>query len=56
LRIYADSCERCMNVLIHKYSDNYDGDYDFMDDGYAEFSDDWFKANTNVTLKTLTNY
>ena len=36
--VYANSCERCMNVLCYKYLD---GKY-----GYAEFSDEWKKANT----------
>ncbi len=36
--IYANACERCMNVLLYKYLDG--------KDGYAEFSEEWKKANT----------
>lgn len=36
--IYANSCERCMNVLLYKYLDG--------KDGYAEFSEKWKKCNT----------
>ena len=36
---YSTACERCMNVLAHKYlADD--------SDGYEEFSDEWMKANT----------
>lgn len=38
IAVYASSCERCMNVLTYKYSGG--------KDGYAEFSDEWKKANT----------
>lgn len=36
--VYTTACERCMNVLIHKYTNG--------EDGYAEFSEEWKKANT----------
>lgn len=35
--VMATACERCMNVLIHKY---------LGDDGYEEYSEEWKKANT----------
>lgn len=35
---YTTACERCMNVLAHKYLNG--------QDGYEEFSDEWCKANT----------
>jgi hypothetical protein len=36
--VCTQSCERCMNVLCHKYLDG--------KDGYAEYSEDWKKCNT----------
>ena len=36
--IYCSSCERCMNVLLYKYLNG--------EEGYAEFSEEWKKANT----------
>lgn len=36
--VYASACERCMNVLAHKYSNGVDG--------YAEYSEEWQKCNT----------
>ena len=36
--VYANSCERCMNVLAYKYLDG--------KDGYEEYSEEWEKANT----------
>lgn len=36
--IYANACERCMNVLCYKYLDG--------KDGYAEHSDEWVKCGT----------
>lgn len=36
--VYANSCERCMNVLLYKYLDG--------KDGYPEYSDEWKKCNT----------
>jgi hypothetical protein len=36
--IYANSCERCMNVLCHKYLDG--------KDGYEEHSEEWKRAGT----------
>ena len=36
--VYANSCERCMNVLLFKYLEG--------EDGYPEYSEDWHKANT----------
>lgn len=36
--VYANACERCMNVLLHKYLNGADG--------YEEYSDEWNKANT----------
>jgi hypothetical protein len=36
--IYATSCERCMNVLAHKYSNG--------EEGYEEYSDEWKRCNT----------
>lgn len=36
--VYANSCERCMNVLAYKYLDG--------KDGYEEYSEEWKKCNT----------
>ena len=36
--VYANACERCMNVLLYKYLDG--------KDGYEEYSEEWHKANT----------
>ena len=36
--VYANSCERCMNVLAYKYLDG--------KDGYPEYSVEWKKCNT----------
>ena len=36
--VYANSCERCMNVLLHKYLNGADG--------YPEYSEEWKKCNT----------
>ena len=36
--VYANSCERCMNVLRYKYLNGADG--------YPEYSEEWKKANT----------
>lgn len=36
--VYANSCERCMNVLLHKYLNG--------KDGYPEHSEEWNKCNT----------
>lgn len=36
--VYCKSCERCMNVLTYKYLNG--------EDGYAEYSDEWYKCNT----------
>lgn len=36
--VFANSCERCMNVLAYKYLDG--------KDGYPEFSEEWEKCNT----------
>lgn len=38
LTVFANSCERCMNVLTYKYLDG--------KDGYAEYSEEWKKCNT----------
>lgn len=35
--VYSHACERCMNVLLDKYTGK---------DGYKEFSDQWYKAGT----------
>jgi len=37
--VYATACERCMNVLVHKYSNG--------EDGYAEYSEEWQKCGTS---------
>jgi hypothetical protein len=37
IRIAADNCERCLNVLLWKYGQN---------DGYPIFSEEWHKAGT----------
>jgi hypothetical protein len=37
--IYATACERCMNVLIHKYTNR--------TDGYEEYSEEWKKCGTS---------
>ena len=39
LAVLAEACERCANVLLHKYLPD-------DEDGYEEFSEDWYKANT----------
>ena len=36
--VYANACERCMNVLCYKYLDG--------KDGYPEYSEEWKKCNT----------
>ena len=36
--VFTSACERCMNVLIYRYTQR--------EDGYEEFSDDWKHANT----------
>ena len=36
--VYTTACERCMNVLCHKYLNE--------EDGYAEYSDEWKKCGT----------
>ena len=36
--IYTHACERCMNVLEYKYSNG--------KEGYAEYSEEWKKCNT----------
>lgn len=36
--VYANSCERCTNVLLYKYLDG--------KDGYEEYSTEWKRANT----------
>ena len=36
--VYANSCERCMNVLLYKYLNGADG--------YPEYSEEWKKCNT----------
>lgn len=36
--VYANSCERCLNVLTYKYLDG--------KDGYPEYSEKWKKCNT----------
>lgn len=38
LAVYADTCERCANVLSYKYLNG--------KDGYPEFSEEWKKCNT----------
>lgn len=37
--IYANACERCMNVLLHKYLNG--------KEGYEEYSEEWKKAHTS---------
>ena len=37
-RVFANACERCTNVLLHKYLNGADG--------YEEYSEEWKKANT----------
>jgi len=37
--LYTSACERCMNVLAHKYTNG--------EEGYLEYSDEWKLANTN---------
>ena len=36
--VYANSCERCMNVLLHKYLNG--------TDGYEEYSEEWKNCRT----------
>ena len=36
--VFTHSCERCMNVLLHKYLNG--------EEGYPEYSDEWKKCNT----------
>ena len=38
IMVYAKSCERCMNVLAHKYLNG--------TDGYEEYSEEWKSCNT----------
>ena len=38
MALYASCCERCCNVLAYKYLNG--------KDGYAEYSEEWKKANT----------
>ena len=38
IAVWANACERCMNVLTYKYLNG--------KDGYPEFSDEWKKCNT----------
>ena len=38
IAVWANACERCMNVLTYKYLNG--------KDGYPEHSDEWKKANT----------
>lgn len=38
IAVYAQSCERCSNVLAWKYTNG--------QDGYPEYSEEWKKANT----------
>lgn len=38
IMLCATCCERCMNVLAYKYLDG--------KDGYAEYSEEWYKVNT----------
>lgn len=38
LKILAQSCERCANVLWNMYLSD--------EDGYEEFFEEWYKANT----------
>lgn len=40
--IYTHACERCMNVLEYKYSNG--------EEGYAEYSDEWKKCNTECSF------
>lgn len=37
--VFANSCERCMNVLLYKYLDG--------EDGYPWLSPEWLKCNTS---------
>ena len=37
--VYATACEKCMNVLVHKYTNG--------EDGYAEYSEEWKKCGTS---------
>jgi len=36
--VYANSCERCMNSLLHKYLNG--------KEGYEEYSEEWKRCNT----------
>lgn len=36
--VFGHCCERCMNVLLHKYLNG--------EDGYAEYSEEWQNTNT----------
>ena len=36
--VFNNSCERCMNVLLHKYLNG--------EEGYPEYSEEWHKCNT----------
>ena len=38
LVVMANACERCMNTLLFKYLNG--------EDGYPEYSEEWYKANT----------
>ncbi len=37
--VYATACERCMNVLVYKYTNG--------KEGYEEYSEEWKKCNTS---------
>ncbi len=37
IMIAANACERCLNVLLHKYG---------LDDGYPEYSEQWQRSDT----------
>ena len=42
--VYTKACERCMNVLLHKYLNGAEG--------YEEFSEEWQKAHTQCDFCT----
>jgi hypothetical protein len=37
--VYTTACERCLNVIVYKYTNG--------TDGYAEYSEEWEKARTS---------
>jgi hypothetical protein len=41
IKIVSQSCERCLNALYHQYG---------LEDGYPEYSKEWFETNTTCNM------